>query len=444
MKGKKFLKITLSSIAILLLLAAFTLTTVDWSPLEEQDYYHQTFNRLDSLELTSEQNEYWLAGWGKSNYTPQAAATLVGYKPRGHYEFVQDSSFVKTIIISNGKTTLAFINYELLIVHPYLANNIQTSIKKSGIPIDHIYFTATHTHSGMGGYIPGLMGKIAFGGYDPEIVSLLESKTLSALQNALATLDTATITYKRTITEGLISNRFVENDPVDAFIRQLIIQKDNGQKANLMTFAGHPTILSSKFMGLSGDFPHYLTKELEEDDFDFVLFAAGAVGSQRADAGGNEIQHAISYAAKLKEVIKADTSQVAVSAKDFIFHRVNIDLRDAHYRISDNIRLRPWVFNALFGDANVHLDLLKIGNVLMVGSSAELSGVFMADWEKLAQEKGLHFLLTSFNGGYMGYVTPDAYYNYHYHEVRDMNFYGPYNGQYYKELISKSILKIAD
>jgi len=43
----------------------------------------------------------------------------------------------------------------------------------------------------------------------------------------------------------------------------------------------------------------------------------------------------------------------------------------------------------------------------------------------MAEEKGLNLIITTFNGGYIGYVTPDQYYNHRYHEVRDMNWFGP-------------------
>ena len=69
-------------------------------------------------------------------------------------------------------------------------------------------------------------------------------------------------------------------------------------------------------------------------------------------------------------------------------------------------------------------------------SSGEVSGVFMKDWEALAKRRGLNLMVTTFNGGYIGYITPDEYYDYDYHEARGMNWYGPYNGAYFNELIN--------
>ena len=44
-------------------------------------------------------------------------------------------------------------------------------------------------------------------------------------------------------------------------------------------------------------------------------------------------------------------------------------------------------------------------------------------------------MITSFNGGYMGYVTKDEWYDEDLYETRTMNWYGPYNGAYFEELI---------
>ena len=79
----------------------------------------------------------------------------------------------------------------------------------------------------------------------------------------------------------------------------------------------------------------------------------------------------------------------------------------------------------------------------MIASSGEISGVFYEKWEKLAREKELNLIITSFNGGYIGYITPDELYDEHFHEVRGTNWYGPGNGRYFDEMITAIIRKSA-
>lgn len=433
---KTTLKILAWTSGLLLFLAVLTLTRVDWSDYKEQEYYAQTMEALHDLEYAGDSSDFLLAGWASRNTTPLEPQELVGYRPRGKYEFVQDSSHIKALVLKNGRHTIAFLSYELLIIHPQLAKRVEQRIMKE-YPVDQVYFTATHTHSGMGGYMPGLMGEIAFGGYDEEIVARLEKNSLAGIKQAISMLDTVEVKYKKTYAKDFVMNRFIAEDPVDPYFRQLIFTQPNGDKANFITYSAHATCLSSKFMGLSGDYPHYLTKYLEEDNADFVLFAAGTVGSHRPVSPGNDISSIKSYAHALDSVLTvSDEIAQRVQGTSLESARLPLHLRSAHYRISDNLRLRPWVFDAAFGDTNAHFDVVLLGNTLMISSSGEISGVFYESWEKRAAEKGLNLIITTFNGGYIGYITPDKYYNRQFHEVREMNWFGPYNGAYFDEIIS--------
>ncbi|MBB6326123.1 hypothetical protein FHS59_001751 [Algoriphagus iocasae] len=433
-------KILLGVFLFVFLLGLITLTTVDRSPIEEQDFYNQTLDEAANLQFQGSESDTWLVGWGKANMTPDQPVELVGYAPRGTYEFVQDSSFVKAIALGNGKTTIAWLNYELLIVHPHLAFEVKQAIQEQNLPIDQILFTATHTHAGMGGYMPGPLGEMAFGGYNEETVQLIVNQSVKALAQAITSQDTAKINYRKIDAAEFVANRFIKEDPIEPSIRQLIFTKNNGETATFFTYSAHATILSSKFMGLSGDYPFYLTKDLEENSYDFAMFAAGTVGSHRPVAGGNSIEEVQQYAQKLDTVMRIKMTYYAtINSHQIETGFLPISLRDPHLRISDNLRLRPWLFNYLLGETNVHFDVTKIGNTLMIASSGEISGVFMAKWETHAKSLGLNLIITTFNGGYMGYITPDEYYDRKFHEVREMNWYGPGNGKYYDDLITKII-----
>ncbi len=283
----RLLKFLAYFLGVILLIAIATITTVDRSPIAEQDFYRETFNRLSTTPWQGSEGEIWLAGWAKANVTPPKPVDLVGYAPRGPYEFVQDSSFVKAITLSNGKTRIAWLNFELLIVHPALAEAVEAGIKKIGLPTDQVIFTATHTHSGLGGYMPGPVGELAFGGFDQKMVDLLVDKSVLALQKAVASEDSASMSFRKTKAADFVSNRFVKDGPYDPFVRQVIFTKKDGKKAVFFTYSAHATCLSSKFMGLSGDYPKYLTQKMEERDYDFALFAAGTVGSHRPQSRGN-------------------------------------------------------------------------------------------------------------------------------------------------------------
>lgn len=438
----RFLRILAWTFGVIVVIALATLTTVDRSPIESQNFYRETFENLEKTPWEGSEGNFWLAGWGKANVTPDKPVDLVGYAPRGPYEFVQDSSFVKAITLSNGKTRVSWLNFELLIVHPALAQAVEDGVKKAGIETDQLLFTATHTHSGMGGYMPGPLGEMAFGGYEQKVVDLLVEKSVIALQAAIASQDTVSLSFRKAEAADLVANRFIKGGPFDPFVRQLVFTKKDGTKATLFTYSAHATCMSSKFMGLSGDYPKYLTQNMEKREYEFALFAAGTVGSHRPISPGNTPEKVQQYAAALDSAIWMKMTQLDTLKNPRIsISRLDIQLREPHLRISDNLRIRPWLFNYLLGETNPHLDITQIGNLLIISSSGELSGVFYEEWEKLAKENKLHLIVTVFNGGYIGYITPDEFYDEHYHEVREMNWYGPENGSYFYKLIRRSIEK---
>ena len=57
---------------------------------------------------------------------------------------------------------------------------------------------------------------------------------------------------------------------------------------------------------------------------------------------------------------------------------------------------------------------------------------------------GIHSGNAEWNGKrYMGYITPDKYYDVDHYETQLMNWYGPGNGAYMNKCIEQLILKVA-
>ena len=77
----------------------------------------------------------------------------------------------------------------------------------------------------------------------------------------------------------------------------------------------------------------------------------------------------------------------------------------------------------------------------MMGTLCDFSGELMPALTNYGIAHQQHVMVTSFNGSYIGYVTPEKYYNLKKYETRDMNFFGPYTGTYFQELLKLIILK---
>ena len=108
-------------------------------------------------------------------------------------------------------------------------------------------------------------------------------------------------------------------------------------------------------------------------------------------------------------------------------------------RITESLRLRPWVFNRLTEESKAHLSLLKIGDIILVGTPCDFSGELVSNIESNAKQNNHNIMVTSFNGGYIGYITNDKWYNLKKYETFTMNWFGPYNGSYFVYLINNLI-----
>jgi neutral ceramidase len=117
--------------------------------------------------------------------------------------------------------------------------------------------------------------------------------------------------------------------------------------------------------------------------------------------------------------------------------RVPLFLGDPHVKISKDWNVRPWLFRAVAGEFPVYLTSLRIGNVVMLGAPCDYSGELTSPLYKHGTEGDIHVMVTSFNGGYIGYVTPDQYFDIDHYETRFMNWYGPGSGSYLTESMTK-------
>jgi neutral ceramidase len=117
--------------------------------------------------------------------------------------------------------------------------------------------------------------------------------------------------------------------------------------------------------------------------------------------------------------------------------RIPLELGEAQFRVAQEWRLRPSVFHWMAGQDHPYLTALRIGSVIMLGTPCDFSGELSSGIDSLAHAKDFHTIITSFNGGYIGYITHDKYYEIDHYETRLMNWYGPGNGAYVSEAMQR-------
>lgn len=444
-------KMLINFFSILIILGISTITTVDRTHVHETAYYQKTISDLENIRSikTGGNGLYFKTGWAKTNMTPSYPVPLSGYGSRkgALSTGVHDSLWVRGFVFDNGITKSALITLDALLVPPAVTIELKDRVEKIGYSINNIFLSATHTHCSVGSWADSWIGNKFAGDFDPNVIDYLTDTIIKTIQMAELNIEKAQIGFNKYDANEFVTNRLVgEKGIIDPWLRVVKLQKESGEIAFITTFAAHATCLSGDEMRFSRDYPGALVDSLESlPNVDFAAFCAGGVGSHRPESGGNGQYDRIAWlASNLKNMIKEDYLDITVKTESNIKTiQFNFSLRDPHWRIGTNWRFRPWVFNLLSEQSPQYISILKIGNIVFAGTPCDFSGELIPEIESVTDPLGIHFIATSFNGGYIGYITKDIWYDLHEYETFIMNWFGPYNGAYFVELIQRLILTIS-
>lgn len=445
-----FLGILLGLLVLILIILAAGLAPVDDTPYQEMPYYVQTKQRLAQLPAPALAKTPIRAGWAKASITPPYTTPTGGYGARRgkHWHVISDSIFARAIVLDNGSTKVALVGLDLLITPPTVTESLKKRLPEVGLRWENIYMGAIHSHNSMGGWAPGLVGQLIAGEYDETIVTRITDGVLQAIRQAQASVAPVQIGYGQTDASDHIYNRMGfagPTRPLDGFIRLLKLTKNTGESALLCTFAGHATLFEDSMWNyLSRDYPGSLVDRLEKKSADFAVFLAGSVGSTGPEARGKtDFQEIRNYAGDLAARIERTVPQIQTRPDSVLaILTLPLGLREPQPRVIGNWRVRPWLFYSIYGNYPSDLKAVRIGQTVLLGTPCDFSGELVADFKPLATKKGVNLMITSFDGGYVGYITPDAYYNRETYETRDMNWFGPYNSAYFEEMMMGLLKKI--
>ncbi|MFD2999602.1 neutral/alkaline non-lysosomal ceramidase N-terminal domain-containing protein [Pontibacter toksunensis] len=424
---------------LLLLFPACIVQRIDRTPYQETDYYKETLANLNSGPATVTTGDTLEVGWAKVNITPPAPAPLAGYGKRlgMDYKEVHDTAWVRTFAFDNGQTEAYFVSLDLLIVPMLILQELEKEYPKLGLKPEQVYLSATHSHTSFGGWGRKIGIKLLAGDYEKEIVQQLTQQIVQSIQLARKNLEPTRIGYGSANAASLVNNRLTKSrEDRDTELRFLKFERPDGTIAILSFFSAHPTTLPSMQPILSRDYPGVLVDDLEER-VEFAAFSAGAVGSHSPVYFQREpFEGAEEVGERLAALLRHELHQVETSfIRTLGYNRVPLLLPEPQWRISKNLRLAPTLFNWLFGKHPAYVTSLQIGDVVLLGAPADYSGEFMDELMYTATQEGLQVIATSFNGGYIGYVTPAEHYNLDKYETRSMSFFGPHSGDYLTEVL---------
>ncbi|GAB3266946.1 neutral/alkaline non-lysosomal ceramidase N-terminal domain-containing protein [Larkinella harenae] len=443
-----FLRVLLGLFVFILLFLAVSIAPVSNTPYQQTDYYAHTRQRLSQLPTPPAPQTGLLAGWAKVNLTPSFTTPTGGYGVRRgeHWKTVSDSIYVRTIVLTNGSTKVAVVALDLLITPPTVTEQLKKRLPEIGFRWENLFTGAIHSHNSLGGWAPGLVGGLFAGEFDQRVVDHITNAILTSITRAQQQLAPAEVGFSQIAANDLVYNRMNDEGKVDGTIRLLKLRKKTGESALLCTYGGHATIFRAHdAQYLSRDYPGVLVDQLEKQSGNFVAFMAGSVGSTGSKAKEQKTVFATirTYADSLTNRIVPTLPQLRTKPDSTLeMLTLPLELREPHARVADDWRVRGWLFHSVYGDYPSDLKALRIGQTVLLGTPCDFSGELVADLTRQANQKGLNLMVTSFNGGYVGYITPDKYYHRQAYETQTMNWFGPQNGAYFVEMMKGLLARL--
>jgi neutral ceramidase len=435
----KKLLVALCCLLGLLIIHACVVERIDHTPFQQSDYYRHTLQELENAPPVIEEGGKLRVGWAKVNITPPVGTPMAGYgKRKGlRYQEVHDSVWVRSFVFDNGQAQAVVVTLDMLLAPMSIAAALEKEYPRLGLKPEQVYLTATHTHTSFGGWGQKLVGWLMAGNEDEELVEETTAHIVESIRLAQQNKQPARVGYGVAYAPELVRNRLTGSESArDTTLRFLKIEQTTGSTAVLATFAAHPTILPSMEPVLSRDYPGELVDQLEKS-VDFAAFAAGAVGSQAVEAPyGNTFKSTRAVGRQLAAAIKAELPGIQLNDTATIgFARLPLELPDPEWRLNTTHSFAPFLFNGLFGSYPAYVSSLQLGKTILLGVPADYSGELLPVLERQASQQGQQVIVTSFNGGYIGYITPDKHYPLKKYETRDMNFYGPQSGGYFTDIL---------
>ena len=439
-RWRRWLKRTVQTgAACIVILAAATLRPVDHGPWLQSDAATHALADAEAMqrELTAARPAPLEAGWSSAPLDLHIGEPMAGYGARRGAASVgvDDPLYAHALCLRAGSTEVVLVAVDALLVHAGVARETVRLCAAQGIGEQAIYFTATHTHCGPGGWGPNAIEQAVCGRYDEEAVHRLARVLAQVIVAAHSAPKPAEWAWLEMAVPEHVRNRTIYGGIIDPSFDALAVrQMDGGATGVFAIYGAHATCHGSHEMKFSGDYPGALVRHLEAGGLAFAAFAAGAVASQSPVGDGDEAERADGIGADLAQRVLAGIKGAAWKREITLASvRHDVPLPTVQIRLGHQVRLATWIADAMHG-RTAPFHLLRLDDHRMAGLPIEFSAMLSAPLRAEAGRIGVHLCVTPFNGDYTGYVLPVSNYDVHAYEA-GMDFLGPWGGEYFAELI---------
>lgn len=457
MKTLKKIGITFGILIALLVVLFISVTgPVDKTPFYEAEYFKKSCAEIDSLKNNSEPETGKLqAGFSKISITPVLNSTadniekgefvkmpLAGFGARkgAPATGIHDSIFVKAAALKVNNQLVVFVGADLLIMPPNITDSVVQNLSSKGLKRSQLYLSATHTHSSLGSWGPGFVGEEFSGTFNPNLTNWLIQKISDAVIQSIADLKPATIATGDFNAEKYTRNRLVgELGTKNDDFSYIYLQQTDGKKAVIGSFSAHSTCMGDENMQISGDYPGYWQRKMENTLVDYAIFFAGSVGSQTNSGEGKGFEKPKYIGESLADSTLVHLQKINLNDSVLMSAAtIKLNLPEYHFRITTTRNLSTGITKKMMAyPENACLQAIRLGNMIWVSTPSDFSGEYALQLKNTLAVKGFDANVTSFNGSYVGYIIPGRYFYLDKYEPKTMGMFGPNMGDYTFHLINQ-------
>jgi hypothetical protein len=460
--GRIILRVLLGLAALVVVALVACLDGVDYRPYFRESYYSETVSRLRARAATNTVARGELAaGFGRALLTPAVnapqddpahgqfrALPLAGYGDRKGRPATgaHDDIYVKAVALRVGDRLGVMLGADALIIPREVADAAAQRLEQElGLRREQLYLSATHTHCSLGGWGEGVAGEAFAGKFQPGARTWFADRLVAAIREAVADLKPASFGHGSFAAPEFVRNRLVGKlgrvDPEFSFV---VLVQTNGHQAVLGSYSAHATVLSGSVMEFSADYPGYWQRAVEQATGGMAVFLAGEVGSHGPSPGEGSFKGAERMGQALARMLTERLPQSALTNQiAFTTLGLDVSLPPLNVRVSDGIRLRPWLSGKLLPPLRKSfLQVFRLDDSIWISTPCDFSGELALGIKDFLHTRGFSGSLTSFNGDYIGYVILSRYYHMNGYEPRLMSFFGPNVPDYLDELIRAMALEL--
>ena len=439
---------------ILIVILLMVTTSVDSTPYFKRDYYRRTQVRVDSLKRDCKSDYDSLsAGFAKISITPGLnnfedqylegkfkEVPLAGFgarKGKGATG-VHDSIFVKAAALKVNNQVVVIVGADLLIMPPNIIDEVTILLAQKGIKRSQVFYSASHSHSSVGGWGPGFIGEQFAGKENKNISKWLVIQISKAVTTAIADLRPASLGTGSFDASTYTRNRLIgESGTKNSDFSYISIEQHGGRKAIVGSFSAHATTLGDENMEFSADYPGYWERKIENKVADIAIFCAGSVGSQSPSGEGKGFDKPKLIGESLADSLLVYLPKTVLQDKITLSSlTLKIALPTYNIRLTTRLNLISRISEKLMPiPQNVYLQTVRIGNLIWITTPSDFSGEYALQIKNSLAVKGFSANVSSFNGSYVGYIIPGRYFYLDAYEPKIMGWFGPNMGEYTVELI---------